>query len=166
MARGSAVREEAATFLIRTEFAVASEQAVSSRAACAASVHTAEQIISVATVQTADRPVAVAVALAVVSEAFRRPARAGQDLRARGSAVTSSRHHHHRGQGWRAASGTGRVCRSSRAGRMGPGVSVMSAHTAERIISIVIVETPDRPAAVAVALAVGARSATPSGRII
>ncbi len=36
--------------------------------------HTAEQIISVVTVQTADRPAAVAVALAVVSEALRRPA--------------------------------------------------------------------------------------------
>ena len=38
------------------------------------SAHTAEQIISVVTVQTADRPAAVAVALAVVSEALRRPA--------------------------------------------------------------------------------------------
>jgi hypothetical protein len=32
--------------------------------------------------------------------------------------------------------------------------SIMSAHTAEKIISIVTVEAPDRPAAVAVALAV------------
>ena len=38
------------------------------------SAHTAEQIISVVTVQTADRSAAVAVALAVVSEALRRPA--------------------------------------------------------------------------------------------
>ena len=37
------------------------------------SAHTAEHIISVVTVQTADRPAAVAVALAVVSEALRRP---------------------------------------------------------------------------------------------
>ena len=56
------------------EFAVAAEQAASSRAASVVSAHTAEQIISVVTVQTADRPAAVAVALAVVSEALRRPA--------------------------------------------------------------------------------------------
>jgi hypothetical protein len=36
------------------------------------SAHTAEQIISAVTVQTADRSAAVAVALAVVSEALRR----------------------------------------------------------------------------------------------
>jgi hypothetical protein len=36
--------------------------------------HTAGQIISVVTVETADRSSAVAVALAVVSEALRRPA--------------------------------------------------------------------------------------------
>ena len=56
------------------EFAVAAEQAASSRNASVMSAHTAEQIISVVTVQTADRPAAVAVALAVVSEALRRPA--------------------------------------------------------------------------------------------
>ena len=56
------------------EFAVAAEQAASSRAASVVSAHTAEQIISVVTVQTADRSSAVAVALAVVSEALRRPA--------------------------------------------------------------------------------------------
>ena len=44
------------------------------RAASVVSAHTAEQIISVVTIQTADRPAAVAVALAVVSEALRRPA--------------------------------------------------------------------------------------------
>jgi hypothetical protein len=37
------------------------------------SAHTAEQIISVVTVQTADRSAAVAVALAVVSEALKCP---------------------------------------------------------------------------------------------
>ena len=56
------------------EFAGAAEQAASSRNASVMSAHTAEQIISVVTVQTADRPAAVAVALAVVSEALRRPA--------------------------------------------------------------------------------------------
>ena len=56
------------------EFAVAAEQAASSRAASVVSAHTAEQIISVVTVETADRSAAVAVALAVVSEALRRPA--------------------------------------------------------------------------------------------
>jgi len=38
------------------------------------SAHTAEQIISVITVEMADRSAAVAVALAVVSEALKRPA--------------------------------------------------------------------------------------------
>jgi hypothetical protein len=56
------------------EFAVAAEQAASSRAASVVSAHTAEHIISVVTVQTADRSAAVAVALAVVFEALRRPA--------------------------------------------------------------------------------------------
>jgi hypothetical protein len=56
------------------EFAVAAEQAASSRAASVVSAHTARQIISVVTVETADRSAAVAVALAVVSEALRRPA--------------------------------------------------------------------------------------------
>jgi hypothetical protein len=56
------------------EFAVAAEQAASNRAASVVSAHTAEQIISVVTVQTTDRSAAVAVALAVVSEALRRPA--------------------------------------------------------------------------------------------
>ena len=55
-------------------FAVAAEQAASSMAASVMSAHTAEQIISVVTVKTPDRPAAVAVALAVVSEALRRPA--------------------------------------------------------------------------------------------
>ena len=56
------------------EFAVTAEKAASSRNASVMSAHTAEQIISIVTVQTADRPAAVAIALAVVSEALRRPA--------------------------------------------------------------------------------------------
>ena len=56
------------------EFAVAAGQALSSRAASVVSAHTAEQIITVVTVEAADRSSAVAVALVVVSEALRRPA--------------------------------------------------------------------------------------------
>ena len=56
------------------EFAVAAEQAASARSASIMSAHTAEKIISIVTVQAADRPAAVAIALAVVSEALRRPA--------------------------------------------------------------------------------------------
>jgi len=52
------------------DFAVAAEQAASTRAASVMSAHTAEQIISVVTVETVDRSAAVAV----VSEALRRPA--------------------------------------------------------------------------------------------
>jgi hypothetical protein len=52
------------------EFAVAAQQAASARAASITSAHTAGQIISVVTVQAADRPAAVAIALAVVSEAL------------------------------------------------------------------------------------------------
>jgi hypothetical protein len=57
------------------EFAVAAEQAASSRAASVVSAHTPGQIISVVTVATADRSSAVAMAMAtaVVSEALRRP---------------------------------------------------------------------------------------------
>lgn len=55
------------------EFAVAAEQAASARAASVMSAHTAEKIISIVTVQAADRPAAVAVALAVVSDELRRP---------------------------------------------------------------------------------------------
>ena len=54
------------------EFAVTAEKAASSWNASVMSAHTAGQIISIVTVQTADRP--AAVALAVVSEALRRPA--------------------------------------------------------------------------------------------
>lgn len=54
-------------------FAVAAQHAASSRNASVISAHTAEQIISIVTVETSDRPAAVAVALAVVSDALRRP---------------------------------------------------------------------------------------------
>ena len=53
---------------------MAAGQAASSRAASVVSTHTVGQIISVVTVETADRSAAVAIALAVVSEALRRPA--------------------------------------------------------------------------------------------
>lgn len=65
------------------EFAVAAEQAASSKAASVMSVHTAEQIISVVTVQAADRSAAVAVALAVVSEALKASGRVAQPLSGR-----------------------------------------------------------------------------------
>jgi hypothetical protein len=52
------------------EFAVAAEQAASARVASIVSAHTASQIISIVTVLAADRPAAVAVALAVVSDAL------------------------------------------------------------------------------------------------
>jgi hypothetical protein len=55
------------------EFALAAEQAALSMNASVVTAHTAEQIISVVTVGMADRPATVAVALAVVSEALRRP---------------------------------------------------------------------------------------------
>jgi hypothetical protein len=53
------------------QFAIAAEQAGSARAASVMSAHTARQIISIVTV-AADRPAAVAVALAVMSEALSR----------------------------------------------------------------------------------------------
>ncbi len=53
------------------EFAVAAQQAASARTASIVSTHTTEQIISVITAHAADWPAAVAIALAVVSEAFR-----------------------------------------------------------------------------------------------
>ena len=56
------------------EFAMAAKIAASSRSASVVTAHTAEQIISVITVQAADRPAAVTVALAVVAEALRCPA--------------------------------------------------------------------------------------------
>ena len=55
------------------EFAVAAEQAASGRVASIVSAHTASQIISIVTVSAEDQPAAVAVALAVVSDALKRP---------------------------------------------------------------------------------------------
>ena len=55
------------------EFAVAARQAASARAASIVSAHTAGQIVSIVTVLAADQPTAVAVALAVVSDALKRP---------------------------------------------------------------------------------------------
>lgn len=55
------------------EFAVAAEQAASARTASIVSAHTANQIVSTVTVLAADQPAAVAIALAVVSDALRRP---------------------------------------------------------------------------------------------
>ena len=55
------------------EYARRAAQAASSRAASVMSAHTAEKIISIVTVEAPDRSTAVAVALAVVSEALRRP---------------------------------------------------------------------------------------------
>jgi hypothetical protein len=56
------------------EFAVAAEQAASARSVSIMSAHTAEKIIGIVTAQAVDRPAAVAIALAVISEALRRPA--------------------------------------------------------------------------------------------
>jgi hypothetical protein len=55
------------------DFTVAAEQAASARAASVVSAHTASQIISMVTVLAAGQPAAVAVALAVVSDALRCP---------------------------------------------------------------------------------------------
>lgn len=55
-------------------FAIGAQQAAASRGASAISAHTAEQIVSIVTVEAPSRPLAVAVALAVVSEALRCPA--------------------------------------------------------------------------------------------
>ena len=54
------------------EFFAAAEQAASARAVHVVSAHTAEKIVSIVTVQAPDRPAAVAVALAVVSDALTR----------------------------------------------------------------------------------------------
>ena len=48
------------------------QQAASARAASIVSAHTAGQIVSIVTVLAADQPGAVAVALAVVSDALKR----------------------------------------------------------------------------------------------
>ncbi len=55
------------------EFAVTAQQAASARGVAIVSAHTAGQIISVVTIHALDRSAAVAAALAVVSEALRRP---------------------------------------------------------------------------------------------
>ena len=55
------------------EFAVVAEQAASARAASIVSAHTASQIVSIVTVLAADQSAAMTVALAVVSDALRRP---------------------------------------------------------------------------------------------
>jgi hypothetical protein len=55
------------------EFALAAEQAASARGVGIVSAHTAGQIIRLVTIQAADQPAALAVTLAVVSEALRRP---------------------------------------------------------------------------------------------
>jgi hypothetical protein len=52
---------------------VAAKQAASARAASIVSAHTASQTISIVTVLAVGQPTAVAVALAVVSEALKRP---------------------------------------------------------------------------------------------
>ena len=56
------------------EFAAAATWAAESRSATVMSAHTAEKIISIVSVEAADRPSAVAVALAVVSGALKHPA--------------------------------------------------------------------------------------------
>jgi hypothetical protein len=53
------------------EFTAAAEQAASSRAASVMTAHTAEKIISLVTVETADKSPAMVVALAVVSETLK-----------------------------------------------------------------------------------------------
>jgi hypothetical protein len=55
------------------EYARRAGQAASSRAASVMCAYTAEKIISIVAVEAADGPAAVAVALAVVSEALNRP---------------------------------------------------------------------------------------------
>lgn len=55
------------------QFAVAAQQAAWARSASIVSAHTAGQIVSVVTVLAVDQPAAVAVALAVVSDALKRP---------------------------------------------------------------------------------------------
>ena len=52
---------------------LAAQRAASARAASIVSAHTAGQIVSIVTVLAADQPAAVAVALAIVSDALKRP---------------------------------------------------------------------------------------------
>jgi hypothetical protein len=67
------VNRDGGSFPNPRDFAMAAEQAASTRAASIMSAHTASQIISIVTVLAADRPAAVAVALAVVSDALKCP---------------------------------------------------------------------------------------------
>lgn len=67
------VDRDGARFPDPGEFAAVAALAASGRAAGVMSAHTAEQIISVVTVNADSRPAAVAVALAVVSEALKSP---------------------------------------------------------------------------------------------
>ena len=60
------------------EFVVAAEQAASARGASIVSAHAASQIVSVVTVLAADQLAAIAVALAVVSDALKRPVASSQ----------------------------------------------------------------------------------------
>jgi hypothetical protein len=55
------------------DFAEAAQQAASARAASIVSAHTAGQIVSIVTVLAADQPAVATVALAVVSDALKRP---------------------------------------------------------------------------------------------
>ena len=55
------------------ESAVAAQQAASARSASIVSAYRARHIISIVTVLAVDRPAAVTVALAVVSDALKRP---------------------------------------------------------------------------------------------
>lgn len=55
-------------------FAAAAQQAAVSRDASIMSAHTAGQTVSIVTVAAPDEPSAVAVALAIVSDALKRPA--------------------------------------------------------------------------------------------
>ena len=52
---------------------MAAQQAASARSASIVSAHTAGQIVSIVTVLAADQPAAAAVALAVLSDALKRP---------------------------------------------------------------------------------------------
>jgi hypothetical protein len=60
---------------------VVAQQAASARAVSIVSAHTARQIVSIVTVLAADQPAAVAVALAVVSDALSPPPGAGRRTR-------------------------------------------------------------------------------------
>lgn len=76
------------------EFAVAAQQVASARAASIVSAHTAEQIVSIVTVLAADQPAAVTVALAVVSDALKRPVASSARTAGSGEATRSSSRMH------------------------------------------------------------------------